>query len=228
MNSSGSNNDVPEKRKFFRAAFFPVITGALILLCFLLEQGMDWDFYRGGIFPRRLTSLWGIVTMPFVHSDWAHLLNNLPTFVVLGTALYYFYNQIASKVLFFSCIFSGAALWFIGRDNWHVGASGVIYALAFFLALSGIIRRHIPLTAISFVIIFLYGSMVWHLFPWQEYDPVSWEGHLAGGITGFVLAIIYRRQGPQPPDPDWEDDEEEEDGGVLPEEERISHKNGID
>ena len=221
--SEADTNALSEKRKLFRAAFFPAVIGILILLCYVLEQGMAWDFRYGGVFPRRVESLWGIFTMPFVHGSWKHLLNNLLTFVLLGTCLYYFYNQIASKVLVLSYLFSGIILWFIGRDSWHIGASGVIYSLAFFLAFSGIIRRHIPLVAISFVVIFLYGSMVWHLFPWQDSDPISWEEHLAGGIVGSVSAIAFRKQGPQIPPQTWEE-EGEEDASLNPSEEEGSEE----
>jgi membrane associated rhomboid family serine protease len=87
---------------------------------------------------------------------------------------------------------------------------GVIYALAFFLLVSGFIRHHIPLMAISFIVIFLYGSMVWHLFPWQPTDTVSWEGHLFGAIIGVVLAFVYRNQGPQKPVKIWEEESSDE------------------
>jgi membrane associated rhomboid family serine protease len=52
--------------------------------------------------------------------------------------------------------------------------------------------------------------MIWHIFPWQADDPISWEGHLSGVIAGIVLSIIYRKAGPQRPI-DIDDDEEEED-----------------
>jgi membrane associated rhomboid family serine protease len=108
-------------------------------------------------------------------------------------------------------LFSGIILWIIGRESWHIGASGLIYALAFFLFFSGLIRRHIPLIAISLIITFLYGSMVWHIFPWKVNDPISWEGHLSGGFTGLMLAVFFRNQGPQRPIHEWEDEEEEDD-----------------
>ena len=97
----------------------------------------------------------------------------------------------------------------------------MVYALSFFLSISGIIRRHIPLIAIALIVIFLYGNHVWHLFPWQEFDPVSWEGHLAGAIAGMSLAFIYRKKGPQKPIKEWNDedvDDSEEAYWRLPEE----------
>ena len=167
---------------------------------------MDWDFHTAGVFPRRIENLWGICTLVFVHADWSHLANNVISFVVLGSLLYYFYKELATKVMVISYFFSGLILWFIGRDSWHIGASGLIYSLAFFLFFSGFIRKYVPLIAISLVVAFIYGSMVWHIFPWQNQDPISWEGHLAGGIIGFGLSIFYRNEGPQKPVKIWEEE----------------------
>ena len=105
---------------------------------------------------------------------------------------------------------SGIVLWVVGRANWHVGASGLIYAIAFFLFFSGLIRKHIPLIAISLVITMIYGSMFWQIFPWQKNDPVSWEGHLSGGITGLLLAVAFRMSGPQKPQTKFDDEETED------------------
>lgn len=195
------------KRQFKNAIFIPLIIGLLMILSFILEHGMDWDFHTAGVYPRRIKNLWGIFTVIFVHADWSHLVNNVISFVLLGSFLYFFYKQLATKVMIISYVFSGLILWLIGRDNWHIGASGLIYSLAFFLFFSGIIRKYIPLIAVSLVVTFLYGSMVWHIFPWQIQDPISWEGHLAGGVIGLGLSIYYRNEGPQKPIKKWEDED---------------------
>ena len=192
------------KQQFINSIFIPFIIGIIMILCFILEKGMDWDFHTAGVFPRRIENLWGVFTLVFVHADWSHLANNVISFVLLGCLLYYFYKELASKVLILSYFFSGLILWFIGRDSWHIGASGLIYSIAFFLFFSGIIRKYVPLIAISLVVAFIYGSMVWHIFPWQQQDPISWEGHLAGGIIGLVLSVLFRNEGPQKPIKIWE------------------------
>ena len=194
------------KRQFLNSIFIPLILGILMVLSFILEKGMDWDFHTAGIFPRRIENIWGIFTLIFVHADWSHLANNVISFVLLGSFLYYFYKELASKVLIISYVFSGLILWIIGRDSWHIGASGLIYSLAFFLFFSGIIRKYVPLIALSLIVAFIYGSMVWHIFPWQNQDPISWEGHLAGGIIGFVLSILFRNEEPQKPIKIWEEE----------------------
>ena len=178
-----------------------------MVMSFIFEKGMNLDFHTGGVFPRRFENMPGIFTMVFVHADWNHLINNVISFVILGSLLYFFYKKIASRVLIISYIFSGLILWIIGRENWHVGASGLIYSLAFFLFFSGILRKHIPLIAISLTVAFIYGSMIWHIFPWQAQDPISWEGHLAGCLIGSILSLVYRKAEPQKPLIEWDEDE---------------------
>lgn len=204
-------NQSPERKKLIHAVFIPAILSLVILLVFTLENGMGLNFHTAGILPRSITNLWGILTYVFIHGSLSHLLNNVLTFFILASCLYYFYKEIATKVLLISYLISGVVLWVIGRENWHIGASGLIYALAFFLAFSGLFRKHTPLIAISLVVVLLYGNMIWHIVPWQVNDPISWEGHLAGGISGIILSIIYRNKGPQKPVKVWEEETDDND-----------------
>ena len=196
------------KRAFIHAVIFPILIGLLMLLSYILEKGMHWDFHHAGVYPRRMEGVWGILTVVFVHADLEHLLNNLLSFIILGSLLFYFYREIAGSVLSISYLLSGLILWVIGRESWHIGASGLIYALAFFLFFSGIIRKYAPLLAISFTVVLLYGSMVWHLFPWKLDDHISWEGHLSGGIVGLLLSVCYRKKDPQKPVVIWDEEDE--------------------
>lgn len=180
-----------------------------MVLSRLLESGMDWNFYRLGILPRRPENLLSILTVVFVHADWEHLANNAISFFLLSLMLFYFYRELAVRVLLFTWLSSGLLLWLIGRDSCHVGASGWIYAIAFFLFFSGLFRKMASVTSVSFIVALMYGSMVWHIFPWELHDPVSWEGHLAGGVTGFFLAVVFRNKPPQPLPEVWEEDEED-------------------
>lgn len=200
----------PEQLQFLHAVFTPALITLAFVLVFILERGLGADFHKAGIMPRDFSKIWNILSYIFIHADWGHLLNNSISFLVLGTCLFFFYKQLSYSVLLFSWILSGIILWSIGRESWHIGASGLIYSIAFFLFFSGLIRKHIPLIAISLIITFLYGSMVWHLFPWQVNDPISWEGHLAGGITGLIMSIIFRKSGPQKPITIWDEEESDE------------------
>jgi membrane associated rhomboid family serine protease len=109
-------------------------------------------------------------------------------------------------------LISGIWLWFGGRPAYHIGASGIIYGFASFLFISGIIRKYIPLMAISLLVAFLYGGLIWGVLPIDM--KISWEGHLYGGIAGIVVAFYYKNKGPQRKKYDWEIEEEYEEEGI--------------
>ncbi|MCL2073342.1 MAG: rhomboid family intramembrane serine protease [Marinilabiliaceae bacterium] len=187
------------KRGLFHSLFFPLLCAFFMFAVRMTESidGANWFFL--GIRPLNFEALLGIITMPFVHADWKHLWNNLPAFVILSVGIFYFYRPIGYKVFFTIYLLAGLLLWFAARDAWHVGASGVIYGMAAFLFISGIFRRYKPLMAIALLVVFLYGSLIWGLFPWHKFVEYSWEGHFWGTFAGVFAAFIYRKQGPQIP-----------------------------
>jgi len=181
------------------------------LLIHILNTSLDMRLNNFGLEPRTLKGIIGIFTAPLLHGDWAHLIGNSMSFAALAGMLFYFYPKLAFRIMGISWITIGLLVWLTGRPSIHVGASGVIYALAAFLFLSGIIRRHYQLMAVSLIVVFLYGSMVWGILPGQP--GISWESHLAGMLVGLGLAFYYRKQGPQKPKPSWETEEEAEENG---------------
>ena len=107
--------------------------------------------------------------------------------------LFYFYEKVAVKVILYGTFFTGLLTWIIARESYHIGASGVVYLLFSFVFFSGVFKNHFRLIAVSLVTIFLYGSMVWLVFPTE--GRISWEGHLSGFLTGIVFAYLYRKRG---------------------------------
>lgn len=105
-------------------------------------------------------------------------------------------------------LFTGFWVWLAARKEAHIGASGLIYGLVCFLFLSGILRKDTRLLAVSLLVTFLYGSLVWGILPVDQ--SISWESHLFGSIAGFFCAIYYRKLGPQRPKAQWEIEEEME------------------
>jgi membrane associated rhomboid family serine protease len=198
-----------EKKHFVNSLVFPVFFLVLIWLSKILEISMEWSFVQGGVYPRHINGLPGIIASPLIHSDWKHLVDNSVPILVLNLALFYFYKEICYKIFFLIYLISGILLWCIGREAYHIGASGLIYGLAAFLFLSGVIRRVRSLMAISLLVVFWYGSLVWGLLPYDY--KVSWEAHLTGAIAGVILAIIYRDQGPDPEVKKWDEEENDDD-----------------
>lgn len=171
----------------------PILFVVSIWLVYWIEIKFGLNFNKYGVRPGEFYGLRGIFFSPFIHSDTRHLFNNsIPLFVLL-LGLFYFYKQVAYKVLVLGALLTGLLTWFIARDSYHIGASGVVYLLFSFVFFSGVIRNHYRLIAFSLVTIFLYGSMVWLIFPTE--DRISWEGHLSGFMSGILFAFLYRRIG---------------------------------
>ena len=197
-----------EKYKVFNALIYPILLVTIMIIVHFAQFVFDWDIHKYGIYPRRLSGLRGVLFTPFIHGDAHHLFNNSLSFIILCSTLFYFYKKISLKVLVWIYLMSGIWTWVSARESYHIGASGVIYGLFSFLLVSGFLRKSLQLVAISFFVVFVYGSMVWGIFPIKV--DISYEGHLWGFIAGIVLAIYYKKQGPQRIEPNWEEEEEDE------------------
>jgi membrane associated rhomboid family serine protease len=189
---------------------YPLLLLILMWSVYLFEITTTFPTYMFGILPQHIKGLKGIIFSPLLHSvsDYKHILNNSgPIAILLGT-LIYFYRSIAAPVFFTSWIITGALVWaFAGYNGaYHIGMSSIIYALAGFLFVSGTIRKHKPLQVIALFVIFMYGSLIWGIFPTHEH--VSWEGHFSGLITGIILAVLYKKKGPQAPKYQYEIEQE--------------------
>jgi len=185
--------------------------GALVCIwgVFLINLQFELGLNRFGNRPLRPGGAVGILAMPFLHGGWDHIWGNTVSYFTLSCMLLYFYQSMGLKVLLWSWLGSGFLLWASGAPGNHIGLSGVVYALAAFLFLSGVIRKHAILMRVALVVVFLYGSIVWGVLPIEV--GVSWQGHLAGAFAGGLLALVLRKEGPQPPPipEEWDADEEE-------------------
>lgn len=201
-----------DRKKFFGSIAIPALLATLMWAVKVVEMAYSMNFTIWGLVPRTTQGLLGILTMPFLHAGWEHLLTNTSALLVLGTALYYCYPTLANRIIFFSWLFSGLFTWCIGNPHSvHVGASALIYALNLFLIVSGFIRGNRMLIVISLIMVFLYGSFIWGMIPsLAKLQNISWEGHLSGAIVGTVLAFVYRKKGPQKEEHHWEDEDDED------------------
>ncbi|MFH1121087.1 MAG: rhomboid family intramembrane serine protease [Bacteroidota bacterium] len=201
-----------EKRRIITSVSVFAIVVALMWVIKAIEMIAGLSFAQFGLLPLQLKGLPGILFAPLIHADVAHLAANSAPLFLLGAALIYYYRSDALRIFAFSWLLTGLWVWLFARgDNYHIGASGVVYALAAFHFTSGVIRRETRLMAFSLLVIFLYGSMVWGIFP--EFFPernISWESHLMGIVAGIVLAFAYRKSGPQVRVYEWPEEEEED------------------
>ena len=158
---------------------------------FCYELQFQDNLSHFGIYPREVYGLKGILFSPFLHGDIEHLANNSLALLVLLPILRYFYKEQSFVVLFLGILFSGLGTWLLGRPSYHIGASGLIYALVSFIFFKGIFTKYYRLVALSFTIVILYGGSVWYMFP-NVKEGISWEGHLAGFLVGLALAMLLK------------------------------------
>jgi membrane associated rhomboid family serine protease len=199
-------------RKIFSVTFYPICFALLFWIVFLLEKtgGHNWASY--GVLPRTFSGLKGIFFSVFLHGDLNHIASNTLPILVLGSLLFFFYKSIAKQVFIWIWLMSGLWLWIGGRSNpnfqvYHIGASTLIYGLATFLFFSGVFRKNRSLMVVSALVVFLYGSIMWGIFPLKS--DMSWEGHLFGAIAGLLVAFNYRKEGPGSRRFQWEEEEDE-------------------
>jgi len=206
--SDNSSESAFYRKKLLLNLIIPGIFLFILWMVKIIEVLFNIDLSVFGIYPLAIRGLPGILFSPFIHADFGHLFNNSLPLFFLGVALFYFYSEVAIRVFILTYILTGLMVWVAGRNAWHIGASGLVYGLASFLFFSGIIRRHFRLIALSLLIVFLYGSMVWGIFP-GTYENVSWESHMLGFFVGIVLAVAFRNRGPQRPVFEWMEEEGE-------------------
>ncbi len=212
-----------ERNRFWLSVYFAFLITAFFGLIKFAAWAFDIDerVYTYGVLPRTVTGLRGIIFSPFIHGDAGHYFSNAIPLFVLSAFILYFYRQFYFRVLLLVWLFDGIGVWLIGRPVYHIGASGVVYGLAFFAFFSGVLKKNRNMLAMSMLVLFLYGGLIWGMYPLE--NGVSWEAHLAGFIAGTLLAVYYRKSGPQDdPIPEWMN-EEENLPDEIPEEKTIQH-----
>ena len=170
---------------------YPICFVLTIWLVFWFEVRFGFNFSKYGIYPQTLKGLRGVVLSAFIHGSIQHLYHNTIPLLVLSTGLFYFYRSIAWRVLCYGILLSGLLTWLIGRPSYHIGASGLIYVLVSFIFFKGVLAKHFRLIALSLLVVFLYGSMIWYVLPLE--DGISWEGHLSGLVTGLLFAFLFKK-----------------------------------
>ncbi len=222
--------DSTDKKRFIHSLLPPAVLILLIWAVWLVEYISHQDFSGYGLLPQHLSGLKGIILSPFLHASFAHISANTVPLFVLSAGLFYFYERLAYRILALLWITTGFWVWIFAKDTGiHIGASGIVYALAGFHFMGGVLKKEARLMAFSLVVVFLYGGLIWGIIP--DFFPeknISWESHLLGLLAGVMIAIFYRSYGPQKKEYLWddEDDEPDQEPPAISEIEPLSNDNG--
>ena len=193
-----------------RIAFAISLSFALLLWAVkLVEYFGVLDFTRFGIYPRRADGLAGVLFSPFIHGSFVHLFANTTPIIVIGTMLLYGYPRATKVLLPIVYLGSGVAVWLFAREAYHIGASGLAFGMLFFVLTVGILRWDRRAIALSLVVFFLYGGMIWGVLPVAR--DVSFESHMSGALIGIVLAFLLKHCDPEPPRKQYSWEQEEAD-----------------
>jgi membrane associated rhomboid family serine protease len=179
-------------KSFFSSTVVPFRFVFLMWVVFYLEILLQIPLKFFGIWPRTIPGLIGILTAPLLHGNVIHLISNTIPMLFLGSVLFYFYSGIGGKVFMRAYFWTNLLVWIFARPANHIGASGVVFAIAFFLIFFGFFRRDFLSIFISIVVVILYGGVFFEVIP---QDPmVSYESHLAGALVGIVSAVNFANQ----------------------------------
>lgn len=194
-----------QENRLVKSIRLPLRFIVLIWLIHIFQVITPFDFGYLGVYPREVLGLRGILFSPLLHADFQHLISNSVPFFVLCTMLFFFYRRIAMKSFIMMYLLTGLAVWAFANTPlidsllglsygraFHIGASGVVYALAAFMVFSGFFRRNIKAIILALIVVFLYGGMIWGVLPIQE--GVSWESHLFGALVGVLTAYWYKEE----------------------------------
>ena len=189
-----------------RSVTITIIFITALCLIEFLDRWLQLELYRFGIYPRSPGDFVNIVFAPLIHGSWNHLLSNSATLLILLTTLLYAYPRSAKWVLPLIYLGSGTGVWLFARESYHYGASGLTHGMMFFIFTSGILRRDRRSIALAMIVFFLYGGMIWTIFPTEP--GISFESHFFGAASGVLGAIIFNRFDPMPAEKryDWEEE----------------------
>ncbi|KLV03363.1 protease [Photobacterium aquae] len=155
----------------------------------VVSAGYLADF---GLLPRHYTHFTGMAAYPFIHGSWGHLLSNMFSFTVLALLLSRFGLARLISVFMICWFGSGIGVWIFGRMNYHIGLSGIIYGLWAYLLVYGLFYRSLKSIVIAFLVIVIYGSMIWGFVPVHEW--ISYESHFFGALAGALAGYGYARR----------------------------------
>jgi membrane associated rhomboid family serine protease len=168
----------------------------IVLVMWIVEVVNTLDSNRldfDGIYGRNVSHLWGILTAPFIHASFAHLISNTIPFVFMGLIIALRGAARLAVVTAIVIVVGGLGTWLVAPSNIPtIGASGVVFGYAAYLFARGFFDRSATEIVIGLIVAVVWGgALVASLVP---HNGISWQGHLFGLLGGVVAASVLRRE----------------------------------
>lgn len=173
---------------------------ALMWVVGMINALLDYRLSEYGVVPRTVDGLVGIPLMPFLHGSFDHLVvNTMPAIVLGGLAAIHGSKKFLVATAFITLV-GGGALWVVGRNAVHIGASGLIFGYFGYLIARAWYTRSLVAVLIAVVVAVVYGGILFGVLPFFQ-EGVSWEGHLTGLIAGALAArVMWKENPPEQPE----------------------------
>ena len=189
LTSPDRKRNLPAGRGPDRQAGIELLIG-LVAVMWIVQLINSVDHYaldRDGIWPHNVDRLWGILTGPFLHASWAHLIGNTIPFVFLGLIIAFEGVRRLAAVTAIVIVLGGLGTWLLSPSGTDVvGASGVVFGYATYLLARGFFNRNMLELLVGAVVVAVFGTAL--LSSLVPQGHVSWQGHLSGGIAGLIAA----------------------------------------
>src|SRR5437588_8274382 len=171
---------------------------AIVALMWIVEVINTLDSNRldtDGIYGRSVSHLWGILTAPFIHASFAHLISNTIPFLFMGLIIALRGAARLALVTVIVILVGGLGTWLVAPANVPtIGASGVVFGYAAYLFARGFFNRSALEVLVGLVVGVIWGgALIGSLVP---HNGISWQGHLFGLVGGVTAAAALRRQRP--------------------------------
>ncbi len=171
------------------------LVAAIVAVMWIVEviNSVDNNGLNGdGIIPRNVPHLWGILTSPFLHVGFGHLIDNTIPLLVMGLIIALRGASRVAAVTAIVIVLGGLGTWLIAPSNSDiVGASGLVFGYATYLLARGFFDRSLLELAIGAVVAVVWGGAL--LVSLLPHNGISWQGHLCGGVAGVLAAWLLAR-----------------------------------
>ena len=168
----------------------------LMWLSEVIDTALNGRLDQYGIIARDPQGLIGVITAPFLHLGFGHLISNTLPLVTLGALIAISGATRLAAVTVIVTVIGGFGTWLISPPNTiTIGASGLVFGYAAYLIARGLFNRRLGQVLVGIVVIMVWGSALFGgLLP---QDGISWQGHLFGGIAGILAAWILTDDKPK-------------------------------
>lgn len=184
-------NKQPRKKLSSRWAALEMLAGIVLAMwaVFALQSLLGFDFTKYGILPRQKQGLLGIIVAPFIHSSVEHIGYNTLALVFVSLILALSYPKKFIWGFWALMLTTDILVWLFARSAYHIGCSGVVFALIGFTFAYGIARRSVLSIILSIIVGAIYGGILYGILPLDK--NISWESHLFGLLSGIAWGIVW-------------------------------------